>query len=365
MNGGPVRVLYAVPGEEPFRQVEPGASYWARCPILRSPTIAEISTEIGQVAEYPADPAPELQTLVELNQHRDDPAFLAADTRNPLSRFLTDAALFRRVPFGAVLRGGVTGVTTGLELATLFEAETPGLWHRHVLDALFDPRAPLFGNNPAGSPATLSPPRQALVWATLDMAVASALQAAWHYKWVMEDERLVAYRQRPSEVDPAFDVLYDLTLNIDGAGNLTGRGPAKKPKPNPSPGTPRHPAYPSGHSTYSAAASEVLGCLFTDFKSDFDKLATNIGWARLWGGVHWETDHTFGQTVGRVVGRLIIAQLDATGIEAAPEQPLNPPSPDEIVASASEFEQRCDTATSNFCEGVWKAGRAPQVQNLI
>ncbi len=33
------------------------------------------------------------------------------------------------------------------------------------------------------------------------------------------------------------------------------------------------PAYPSGHSTYSAAASEVLGCLFPEHKNAFRKLA--------------------------------------------------------------------------------------------
>jgi membrane-associated phospholipid phosphatase len=327
--------------------------------------IDEIMGEVGDPPDYPLDSQPELDTLIELNQHRDDPAFLANDARNPLSRFLTDPIFFKRIPFGAVLRAGATGITTGLELATLFEAETPGLWHRHVLNLLFDPRAPLFGGNAQASPASLSPPRQALVWAALDVAISSALMAAWNYKWIMDEDERVAYRQRPVEFDESFDVLFDLTVNLDADGNLLGRGPNKKPKPNPSPGTPRHPAYPSGHSTYSAAASEVLGCLFPDFRDEFDKLANNIGWARLWGGVHWESDHTFGAEVGRAVGRLIIAQLDATGIGAMPEQPLNPPDPEEVIDAANQYGDDCDGHSSDFCEGVWKAGRTPQVQNLL
>jgi hypothetical protein len=365
MNGGPLPALYAVPGEEPFRQVEPPASYWASCPIIRFPTIDEIENSIGDPPDYPTDFTPELATLVELNEHRDDPQFLTSDARNPLSRFLTDQAFFRRPPVGAVLPSNAPGITTGLELASLFEAETPGLWHRHVLNVLFDPQATLFGKDPPSSPAALSPPRQALVWAALDVAVASALQAAWRYKWLMNEKERVGYRQRPSEYDPSFAVLYDLTVNVDGAGDLTGRGPNAKPKPMPSPGTPRHPAYPSGHSTYSASASEVLGCFFPDFKDDFDKLANNIGWARLWGGVHWELDHTFGQTVGRAVGRLIIAQLDATAIGAMPQAPLNPPQPEQIIANADAFRGSCNAANSDFCDGVWKANVRPQVQNLL
>ena len=49
---------------------------------------------------------------------------------------------------------------------------------------------------------------------------------------------------------------------------------------NTSPGTPRHPAYPSGHSTYSGAASEILSFFFPDYRADLDRLADNIGIAR-------------------------------------------------------------------------------------
>ena len=199
MNGDPVPVLYDLDGEGPFRQVEPAASYWAGCPILKSLSMREIIREVGVVPEYPLDPHDELEVLRVLNAHRDDPVYLEDDTRNPLSIFLTESRFFTRTPFGAVLRN--KPITTGLELATLFEAETPGNWHRHILDALFDPRALLFGKEAVKSPAGLSPPRQALVWAALDLAISSALQAAWHFKWQHDGDRRVAYRQRPYEFD--------------------------------------------------------------------------------------------------------------------------------------------------------------------
>jgi membrane-associated phospholipid phosphatase len=54
----------------------------------------------------------------------------------------------------------------------------------------------------------------------------------------------------------------------------------------PTPGTPRHPAYPSGHSTYSAAAAFTLIAFFPQYAEDLLRLADNTGVARLWAGVH-------------------------------------------------------------------------------
>ena len=39
---------------------------------------------------------------------------------------------------------------------------------------------------------------------------------------------------------------------------------------------------------------------------------------RLWGGVHWRADHDFGRIVGETVGKLVIEQLNRSGILPCP-----------------------------------------------
>ncbi len=71
-------------------------------------------------------------------------------------------------------------IRTGRELARWFESETPGHGHRHALNLLL-------------RDANWSPPRQAWVWAALDITIYSALLAAWYYKWSAGiDEKSVA-----------------------------------------------------------------------------------------------------------------------------------------------------------------------------
>lgn len=252
---------------------------------------------------------------------------------SPLSAFLQ----LQPAPFGAIFNVSRSGsqvpitdvltqdqritlpaavILTGRELARAFENETPGLYHRHALNWL------LF-NRP-----DVSPPRHARVWAALDMTIYSALGAAWHYKWHRTPYR---YLQRPWEYSAFLDVLFDSAVNNTGSGNG-----ALRTCPTPTPGTPRHPSWPSGHSTYSAAASYVLEYFFAGeaslgrsyqqvlqaarsappFGPDWialhlRRLANNIGEARLFGGVHWRSDHVAGQKIGRAAAQVIIDQLKA------------------------------------------------------
>src|SRR5205823_831492 len=137
--------------------------------------------------------------------------------------------------------------------ARAVEAETPGLFHRHALSFLISMRH-------------WSPPRQALIWAGLDVTIASALQAAWYYKWGGEGRMRTSYRERPIEYsvrnNKGLNVLFDRPDELNPAYNLCPDARFDDPQnPNHS-GTPRHPAYPSGHSAYSAAASEFLKFFF-------------------------------------------------------------------------------------------------------
>ncbi|MGT2486574.1 hypothetical protein ACU4GA_12650 [Methylobacterium oryzae CBMB20] len=127
-------------------------------------------------------------------------------------------------------------VSTGRELARMFEIESPGLLHRHAANWLLYHRP------------DISPVRQARIWLALDLAIYSALSAAWYYKWA---DPVTRFRPRPIEVDGTLNVEADRVVNNEG----TGDGPARTCPVPPSRGTPRHPAFPSGHSTYSAAAT--------------------------------------------------------------------------------------------------------------
>lgn len=336
-QGGNPQALYNLGGT----QVEPTAGYWTLgtvpelvrvVPIAFVDDLTENSGSEFYIPRYPiAQDALEweIAELEWLEDHRDDPEAVAGDfsqVRQPpasLDAIYRDArrsgiSQFINLdppPFGAIfnigsrpqhpiedvnqqhLRLGALPdvVTTGRQLARMFQDETPGLLHRHALNYLlykrvFDP--------------PISPPRQARVWMALDLAIYSALSAAWYYKLVADPE--YRYRQRPYEYDRNrhFRVLYDDVVDDCGEFDKCARNTGC-----PSPGTPRHPAFPSGHSTYSAAASEVLAYFFPDERAELEALANNIGTARLWAGVHWRSDHIAGQRLGRAVAKLLIDQL--------------------------------------------------------
>jgi hypothetical protein len=213
-------------------------------------------------------------------------------------------------------------VEHGEGLARLFQDETPGLLHRHALNCL------LFNRR------DVSPPRQARIWAALDITIYSALLAAWRFKWAETKtryvERPIEYETRVTGGKPRFQVLYDRRVQPDGTGSEPRTLCPKPATPDPndssvlSPGTPRHPAYPSGHSTYSAAASEILAYFFPKQRAELEKLADNIGLARLWAGVHWRQDHRGGQMLGRAVAKRVIDQLLRDPVRPLTGEPPNP-----------------------------------------
>jgi hypothetical protein len=364
-------------------QVQPDASYWGFCPKLCIVPLERLLKKTDD--EHSPDYFPpweeseverEFDELVWLSEHRDNPCSLvstekcgdlpntcksslkveipkAYGCRRPISRLLNlpppiGAPLVQRMPGQQIIR-------TGRGMARAVEAETPGLYHRNALSYLIAMRH-------------WSPPRQALVWAALDVAIASALQAAWYYKWLSPRPH-VSRRQRPIEYKP-LNVLFDCPDELNPAYNICPDGrPKKKDDPcgdNLS-GTPRHPAYPSGHSTYSGAAAEILDYFFgnqptpdelphderfgsnlgTTLKVEIDNMADNIGMGRLWAGIHWRSDHEAGMKLGRTVGRMVIEELQEMGsvvnghiapFVLCPPEPKPPKDP-------CVTDGRCDTRT--------------------
>ena len=77
-------------------------------------------------------------------------------------------------------------------------------------------------------------------------------------------------------------------------------------------GTPNFPSYTSGHSVFSAAASEVLAYIFPEKATLVRGWAEEAAISRVYGGIHWTFDATVGTDQGRDVAKYTIdvAKLD-------------------------------------------------------
>ena len=126
----------------------------------------------------------------------------------------------------------------------------PGHWNDIAADHIRDAR--------------FSEVRAARAFALLNMAMHDASVACWEAKYTY-------FNPRPSQLDPA------IRTDI---------------------GLPNFPAYPSGHSTFSAAASGVLGYLFPGEAARFRVMADEAGMSRLYGGIHYRLDIDQGKAHG-------------------------------------------------------------------
>lgn len=342
---------YSLPGP----QVAPDASYWhvTGCPPLCVVTPDQVvgACDLEDWKWVPGLSAAQedLDELHELASLRDDPTRVASFGERPRSGL--SQLLQYRPPAAGLLydrrRPNPEAfevqrelepappdnrvVMTGRELARFFECEVPGNMVRRALDALV---LQLGGPPPYFIP---SPPMISLMYCALDVTIYSAQLAAWFMKW--RGGPGVEFRPRPIELDPGVSVLYDRAVNAQQSGD----GPLRN-APTPSPGTPRHPSYPSGHSTTYAAIAVVMGAFLPDVQDEFDMLADNAGMARLWAGVHYRSDHDFGVEIGRCVGQLVLDQLQAaclpgpgTGRVASPPAP----APEQIEQRAKEMADCC------------------------
>ena len=79
--------------------------------------------------------------------------------------------------------------------------------------------------------------------------------------------------------------------------------------------TPFFPAYVSGHSTYSAAAGEILAHLFPKDAKLWRAKGREAGYSRLLGGIHWRSDNVWGLSMGLKIGRLAVQHAERDGAE--------------------------------------------------
>jgi hypothetical protein len=118
----------------------------------------------------------------------------------------------------------------------------------------------------------MSEVRAARAFALLNLAMHDAAVACWNTKYYY-------FNPRPTQMDPSIK---------------TGTG------------IPNFPAYVSGHSTFSFAASAVLSYLFPDNQTYFDSQANEASLSRLYGAIHYRIDVDAGSQLGRNVGAFTV-----------------------------------------------------------
>jgi hypothetical protein len=129
--------------------------------------------------------------------------------------------------------------------------------------------------------ARLSEVRAARAFALLNMAMHDAAVACWEVKFRH-------FNPRPAQLDPS------VRTSI---------------------GLPNFPAYPSGHSTFSAAAAGVLGHLFPGAGPELERLADEAGISRLYGGIHYRSDIEQGKAHGARIGATVVRYARTDGAE--------------------------------------------------
>ena len=128
----------------------------------------------------------------------------------------------------------------------------------------------------------LSESAAARVLAALNTAQADAFIACWDAKYTYWSERPVTAIRR--EIDPSW-------LSYIA--------------------TPPFPSYVSGHSTTSAAASELLSAYFPRARRQLRAWAEEAAVSRLYGGIHFRSDNEAGLALGKKAGRAAVSRYRA------------------------------------------------------
>ena len=113
----------------------------------------------------------------------------------------------------------------------------------------------------------------------LNMSLMDAAIVCWNTKYTY-------FNPRPSQLNPAIKTLT---------------------------GLPNFPSYISGHSTFSGAASTILGYLNPERAAAYTQMANDASKSRLVGGLHYKSDCTVGLTVGASIGQYAIDRAKADG----------------------------------------------------
>lgn len=123
--------------------------------------------------------------------------------------------------------------------------------------------------------------RAARAFALLNMAMHDAAVACWDVKYTY-------FNPRPSQLDRSIRTAV---------------------------GLPNFPAYTSGHSTFSAAAAEVLSYLFPGAAAAFEADKEEASLSRLYAGIHYRSDIEAGKEHGKRIGAYTVRQARQDGAD--------------------------------------------------
>ena len=141
------------------------------------------------------------------------------------------------------------------------------LWHEEISKKLFEYR---LDQNPPGAARVA-----ALTWIAYYDSTVACFDAKYAY-WGI----------RPFQLDSDFQPLFH---------------------------TPNHPSYPAAHACVNRGAAEMLGYLFPADAARLTAMADTAGESRLWAGIHFRSDITAGDALGRAVAGKVIEHAQADG----------------------------------------------------
>ena len=135
--------------------------------------------------------------------------------------------------------------------------------------------------------AGFSEVRAARAFALLNMAVHDAAVGCW-------DAKYTYFNPRPSQLDPT------IRTSI---------------------GLPNFPAYTSGHSTFSAAAAEVLSYLFPSAAASLEADKEEASISRLYAAIHYRSDIEAGKDHGKRIGGYTVRFARQDGADESGARP--------------------------------------------
>lgn len=117
----------------------------------------------------------------------------------------------------------------------------------------------------------------AIIFATLNMALADSFIAAWDAKYHYWTARPITAAKQVLGVDFKPAIL-----------------------------TPPFPSYVSGHATFSGASAQVLGVYFPQDAQRLKEMAEEAAMSRLYGGIHFRHDNEDGLALGRKIADAVV-----------------------------------------------------------